>query len=293
MTADDVRQLLTGAGEKITSDSRLPNNTGDQLRTAGGSIVNVFDTGKVQIQGKNRERIEALISTSPGEAVTDRPAQKRSVFVVYGHDQASRDQLEAMLRRWRVEPLILDQLPTEGQTIIEKLERAIDECDFGVVLATPDDEGHRAGREDERTFRARQNVVLELGMLLARLGRKRVAILIKDQAAMERPSDIQGPDLHPVQGRGQGSGSLARESNGCRRLRHRHLSPVTSVRPTALTLSCAAKTHVPKPSGRDGCDGRAAISGARKKAGGLPPSELRLQEGLQPRTDAGPQQLQR
>jgi predicted nucleotide-binding protein len=192
MTGDEVRQLLTAAGEKITIDSRLPNNTGDQLRTAGGSIVNVFDTGKVQIQGKNRERIEALISASVGADVTERSAQKRSVFVVYGHDQASRDQLEAMLRRWRVEPLILDQLPTEGQTIIEKLERAIDECDFGVVLATPDDEGHRAGREDERTFRARQNVVLELGMLLARLGRKRVAILIKDQATMERPSDIQG-----------------------------------------------------------------------------------------------------
>jgi predicted nucleotide-binding protein len=35
-------------------------------------------------------------------------------------------------------------------------------------------------------------VVLELGVLLSRLGRKRVAILLKDQANMERPSDIQG-----------------------------------------------------------------------------------------------------
>ena len=29
-------------------------------------------------------------------------------------------------------------------------------------------------------------------MLLARLGRKRVAILLRDQDSMERPSDIQG-----------------------------------------------------------------------------------------------------
>ena len=35
-------------------------------------------------------------------------------------------------------------------------------------------------------------MVLELGMLLAKLGRERVAILLKDQEKMERPSDIQG-----------------------------------------------------------------------------------------------------
>jgi predicted nucleotide-binding protein len=60
------------------------------------------------------------------------------------------------------------------------------------VLATPDDEGHRAGHTDEKSFRARQNVVLELGMLLSTLGRRKVAILLKEQGRMERPSDIQG-----------------------------------------------------------------------------------------------------
>ena len=46
--------------------------------------------------------------------------------------------------------------------------------------------------EDELASRARQNVVLELGMMLAKLGRKNVAILMKQQDKMERPSDIQG-----------------------------------------------------------------------------------------------------
>ncbi len=83
------------------------------------------------------------VATQPG---------KRKVFVVYGHEKTSRDQLEAMVRRWGLEPLILDQLPTEGQTVIEKLERAIEEASFGIVLATPDDEGFRAGRPDENTL---------------------------------------------------------------------------------------------------------------------------------------------
>jgi predicted nucleotide-binding protein len=193
MNTEEVRRLLEGAGEKVTSEKRLPNETGTQLRTVAGAIVNVFDTGRVQVQGKRQDEIQRLLTggadTAPARAAAK---EKRSVFVVYGHDQHSRDQLEAMLRRWQLDPLILDQLPTEGQTIIEKLEGAIAECDFGVVLATPDDEGHRAGRSDEKTFRARQNVVLEMGMLLSKLGRKHVAVLLKDQTDMERPSDIQG-----------------------------------------------------------------------------------------------------
>jgi hypothetical protein len=65
------------------------------------------------------------------------------------------------------------------------------------------------------------------------------------------------------------------------------------VRLTSLTLSCTAKAHVPKPARRDGCDVRAAISGARKVAGGVPPSELCSIQALQRRAEAGPYQLQR
>lgn len=112
--------------------------------------------------------------------------------MVYGHDESSKTQLEAMLRRWGLNPLILDQLPTQGQTIIEKLESAIDKASFGIVLVTPDDEGYPINKPDERRYRARQNVVLELGMLLAKLGRAKVAVLLKNQQKIERPSDIQG-----------------------------------------------------------------------------------------------------
>ena len=47
----------------------------------------------------------------------------------------------------------------------------------------------------------RQNVVLELGMFLAKLGRERVAILLKEASDFERPSDIQGLIYIPFQNR--------------------------------------------------------------------------------------------
>jgi predicted nucleotide-binding protein len=200
MTIDEVRQRLVNAGIAVASESRLGNNTGVQLRLVNDAIVNVFDKGTFNVQGKNTEEVQAALGvtttgSTAGAAIATPAAHaslKKKVFVVYGHDQVARDQLEAMLRRWGLEPLILDQLPTEGQTVIEKLESAMKEVDFGVVLATPDDEGHRSGHVDEKAFRARQNVVLEMGMLLAKLGRENVAILLKTQEKMERPSDITG-----------------------------------------------------------------------------------------------------
>ncbi len=194
MDADEARRVLGEAGLAISTEKRLGNETGTQLRLKTGAIVNVFDNGSFNVQGRNKHAVQAVLSGSAGLRPEDRAKQriKRKVFVVYGHDETSRTQLEAMLRRWGLEPLILDQLPTEGQTVIEKLEGAIAEADFGVVLATPDDEGHRVGHPDEKAYRARQNVVLELGMLLANFGRQNVAILLKTQENMERPSDIQG-----------------------------------------------------------------------------------------------------
>ena len=88
--------------------------------------------------------------------------------------------------------MILDQIPSEGSTIIEKLIKYKENISFAVVIATPDDWGYKDGHEEEKKQRARQNVVLELGMMLATLGRSRVAILIKNPSVMEKPSDIDG-----------------------------------------------------------------------------------------------------
>ncbi|WP_280288897.1 TIR domain-containing protein [Pseudomonas sp. BN417] len=199
MTLDEIKACLHASGLHIAAESGLTNGTGTQLRLQNGAIVNSYHTGNFNVQGKNQNAVKECLGVQPTLPVAAVPqgvaAAKpvlSKVFVVYGHDAAARNELEAMLRRWKLEPLILDQLPSEGQTIIEKLEKYTAEVRFAVVLATPDDEGYRARHEDEKAFRARQNVVMELGMMLALLGRKNVAILMKQQDNMERPSDIQG-----------------------------------------------------------------------------------------------------
>ena len=65
---------------------------------------------------------------------------------------------------------------------------------------------------DEKMYRCRQNVVLEMGMLLAKLGRDNVAILQKNPSITERPSDIQGLVYIPFEEKiSEASHLLARE----------------------------------------------------------------------------------
>lgn len=189
-----MRRILSQGGVEILHETRMPDGHGWRLECKGGEIVNVYDTGRVVAQGRRMKEVGQLFFGTPGEgaAPASRPG-RQSVFVVYGHDRPTGDALEAMLLRWGLEPLILENLPSEGATVIEKLERYTgDTIHFAVVLATPDDVGYPAGDPSHPRPRARQNVVLELGMLLSKLGRSKVAILLKEGQEMEKPSDIAG-----------------------------------------------------------------------------------------------------
>jgi predicted nucleotide-binding protein len=118
----------------------------------------------------------------------------KTIFVVHGRDHTSRDQLQLVLFKLGLQPFVLQDTGGGGKTIIEALEKMIGKkpaSAFGIVLLTPDDMGYL--KEDgtaEAKPRARQNVILELGMLLSSLTRERVAILQK--GIVELPSNLDG-----------------------------------------------------------------------------------------------------
>jgi len=176
---------------------------GHQISLANGTKVNCFTSGKALVQGphsEERDLAQVVVDGGhkPGAAVAEPQAagvapavavKEPKVFVVYGHDTQARDQLELLLLRMNIKPVILGNMTPDGKTIIEALIASTD-VPYAVVLLTPDDEGHRKGTPDEKKPRARQNVVLEMGMFLSKLGRERVAILHKGN--LELPSDING-----------------------------------------------------------------------------------------------------
>lgn len=165
------------------------------------------------------ERLD-LIDEQPGLSTqsAERPTpqvkstETNKVFLVHGQDEEAKAIVARFISGCGLEPIILHEQANGGQTIIEKFENQAD-VGFAVILMTPDDVGGlRKGNEiasDELKARARQNVILELGYFVGRLGRGRVAALKKGD--LELPSDIAGVVWTPMDTADAWKMSLARE----------------------------------------------------------------------------------
>lgn len=173
-----------------------------------GAILQWWDTKKKKLvfQGPKaaseafEAAFNAAVTSGASDSQTYHPAKEETdpsatrVFVVHGHDEAAREQLERILMILGLEPFVLQNTAGDGLTIIEALERQIGkepEAKFGIVLMTPDDVGYsKAAGSDKADDRARQNVVMEMGMLLSSLTREKVVVLVKGH--VELPSDAHG-----------------------------------------------------------------------------------------------------
>src|SRR5262249_37828680 len=110
------------------------------------------------------------------------------VFIVHGHDDGAKETVARLVEQLGPKAIILHEQASQGKTVIEKFEEYAD-CQFAIVLLTPDDAGSAKGANTVND-RARQNVVFELGYFFGRLGRQNVCALIKGD--VEKPSDIHG-----------------------------------------------------------------------------------------------------
>ena len=224
MTVDEARARLQESGFVVTEEKRLPNETGTQLKVNGpgfsGVSVNVYDKGTYYVQGNQKGQVDSALSHppkansgtsasqsspsgnlspswSPGATPDPNPfePEQKRIFVVHGHDNEARMELQLALLQLGLDPFVLANTSGGSLTIIEALEKEIgpgaDRIRFGIVLLTPDDMGYSsADGPDKARPRARQNVVLEMGMLMSAIGRQNVAILMKGN--LEIPSDADG-----------------------------------------------------------------------------------------------------
>lgn len=200
-TIEQLRGLIDGNGN---AGDWSEDVTGKFcFRSKNGGILNWWPkTGTLQLQGSARakELLEMALKdgdlalTSVESTGSSYQVTPQQIFIVHGHDSDARDQLELALHRLGLQPYILMNNSGGGKTIVEALEGKIGRdytSDFGIVLMTPDDFGYsKKDGVDKAEPRARQNVILEAGMLLSSLTRERMAIVVKGH--LELPSDLNG-----------------------------------------------------------------------------------------------------
>jgi len=121
--------------------------------------------------------------------------RKARVFV--GSSSEAREQVQifcdvlrddAEMMPWWIAPEF-----EPGFFTMETLLLAVDSYDYGIFILTPDDSIESKG---EKSKAARDNVLLEYGLFLATLGRKRTFALIQESQSDEKqvklPSDLLG-----------------------------------------------------------------------------------------------------
>lgn len=147
-------------------------------------FVRAFERGLEQAGGFLSSRILELEEDT--DSIANPPSK---IFVVHGHDHGAKEAVARFLSKLGLLPIILHEQPDLGRTIIEKFEQHADVTN-AVVILTADDIAHANSVPEVKEQRARQNVILEMGFFLGKLGRSHTFALVESGVAT--PSDFSG-----------------------------------------------------------------------------------------------------
>lgn len=153
--------------------------------------------------------IPSSIQSNANVSITGKNVELTSkIFIVHGHDDKTKIEVARTLEKLGLSPIILHEQANEGKTIIEKFELH-SEVGFAVVIMTCDDLGKAKTSVEEEKYRARQNVILEMGYFIGKLGRDRVFPLYEN--GVELPSDLYGLLYNALDERGTWKFELVKE----------------------------------------------------------------------------------
>lgn len=171
-------------------------------------IANDYTLKRKSILESIIEQLDLLEEIQESNTSTQENILGNDIFIVHGHDNEAKLDVARTIEKLDLNAVILHERPNKGRTIIEKLTEESKNAGFAIILLTPDDIG--AIKESaEVEERARQNVVLELGYFIGRLGRPRVCVLLKGSTQI--PSDFSGVLYIPMDAQGKWKFDLAKE----------------------------------------------------------------------------------
>jgi len=192
--------------QKLADNPSYATNFGHHFFYSGKKVISGIHSMTGQLIIPFVRDYKNYIQSKGNTETLLKPQFSRKVFIVHGHDDGARETVARFLERIGLEAIILHEQANQGRTVIEKVI-ANSDVGFAVVLLTPDDEGCEKGGTPEP--RARQNVLLELGYFIGRLGREKVCAL--KRGVLEIPSDFAGVVWETMDSGGGWKQALARE----------------------------------------------------------------------------------
>lgn len=135
----------------------------------------------------------------------------KNIFIVHGHNEEMKQSSARFVEKIELKPIILHEQPSKGKTIIEKFNE-YSNVSFAIVLLSADDIAYnKKDKIENASFRARQNVIFELGFFIGKIGRENVVVLHEQIDNFEIPSDYKGVLYIPYDSIGNWKLSIAKE----------------------------------------------------------------------------------
>ncbi len=176
--------------EKLTEDQTRID--AENMFFGFSSLESTFVDNKsvIDITKEIFKKITPKINKDNGNIKEELSNTSNKVFIVHGQDETLKVEIARFVEKLGLEAVILHEQANQGNTIIEKFERNTSEIGYAIILYTPCDKGCPSNDSENLKNRARQNVVFEHGYFIGKLGRSKVAAIVKGE--IETPSDIAG-----------------------------------------------------------------------------------------------------
>jgi len=127
----------------------LLGNDSGQFRLAQSYFLGALKAAKDVLEEDTFGELLDAGTSAPG-------AFSNEVFIVHGHDDPSKTELEILLQEMGLEPIVLHRQPDQGQTIIEKFEKH-SQVGYAFVLLTPDEVAYLANQDDKPDDERKRN----------------------------------------------------------------------------------------------------------------------------------------
>lgn len=130
-------------------------------------------------------KVKLLLSPPASDTRLNNQVRSNKIFVVHGQDNEMKTDVTQTLQKLDLDPIILHETPNSEQTLSDYAH-----VSFAVVLLSPDDLAYPTEKtSDEAKYRAKQNVIFELGYFLGRLGKQNVVAIYRKKKDFEVPND--------------------------------------------------------------------------------------------------------
>jgi len=200
--SDNIRAVIYASGGVLSFGMRPSEREAYRITQIQNQIkmlescIEQLET-QIELSGKTIEKEKEVLTGNNNE-----------VFIVHGHNNEIKESVARLITILGLKPIILHEQPNKGRTLIEKFTDYAD-VGFAIILLTKDDLGAVKEDKDDLKPRARQNVVMELGYFLGKLGRDRVCPLYED--TVELPSDYEGIVYIPLDSSGKWKIDIVKE----------------------------------------------------------------------------------